>query len=150
MYTESFESDAKVWVTVLKNSLHSGNGIGCARLHMVQQMIKQRLDWQRGGHFESEHKFRPTMEACIRLCEFGKQREITAAEKNIYIHTMIDLLETELRNLPSKHTSRSVERFNDYLHSGDLPASEPVGDVYPTEDSPDYLIPPADIDDIPF
>ena len=137
MYTESFESDAKVWVTVLKNSLHSGNRIGCARLHMVQQMISRRLEWQNRGHFESERKFRPTMEACVRLCEFAKQPEITANEKNIYMHTMIDLLETELRNLPPDNTSRLVERFNDSLHSGDLP----VGDVYPTEDSPEYLIP---------
>lgn len=106
MYTKSFESDLRVWITVAKTSLHCGNAVGSARLHALQMMVNLRLGWV---DMMSEHKHRPMMETCVRLCELGKELG-TAAEKNIFIHIIIDLMETELSNLP-KEPNWSIRDF---------------------------------------
>lgn len=123
MLTDSFENDAKVWVTILKNTLHSGNHIGCSRLYALQMMIDKRLGWQANGLFESERKYAPTMETCSRLCEFAKQPEVSANEKNIFMHIMIDLLTIELNNLPKEAPRRLQSHFDhlDEMYPDDVP-----------------------------
>ena len=102
MFTKSFENDLKVWIEVAKSSLHCGNAVGAARLHALQMMIDLRLGWVGMMH---EQKHRPMMETCSRLCEFAKENG-TAAETNIFIHIIIDLMTTELNNLPKEPPAR--------------------------------------------
>jgi hypothetical protein len=117
MYTKTFESDAKVWIQVLKSTLNSGNRVGSARLYVVKQMIDRRLTWLANGNWhgrgsDPELMHELTMEACSRLCEFASESVVTASEKNIYIHIMIDLLQTELKDLPLKQAiHRNIEEF---------------------------------------
>jgi len=80
------------------------------------------------------------METLSRLCEFGKEKG-TAAEKNIFMHIMIDLMESTLNELirqqeREKHSQRLAQGFSD---------GKDFEEPYPPEDGPDFLIPPLNL-----
>lgn len=143
MYVKTFESDAKVWMLVLQSTLGSGNRIGGARLFALKQMIDRRLAWLDNGHWhgrgdDPELKHKSVMEACSRLCEFASESVITASEKQIYIHIMFDLLQTELDNLPKDQSNRAIERLLEH----DVPDDgKDFDEAYPPEDSPEWVSP---------
>lgn len=141
MYTTAIENDLKLWIDVAKSTLHSGNKVGSARLHALQMMVDEAHDtsvyW--------EEAYQPVLRHVSRLCVFAKMDHVTANEKNIFIHIIIDLLETQLKNLPKEPPRRLVN------WDEPEPSQNGFEEPYPTEDSQDNLIPPADlVGDISF
>lgn len=149
MFTNTHAADLKLWIGVAKSSLHCGNKVGSARLHALQMMIDEEADtgyWPTGQEERKE-----TLKNVSRLCLFAKKEHVTAHEKNIFIHIIIDLMETELRNLPTEPPRRLVDQPKQDEFGIDWEAPEPpqaLDEPYPTEDSPEYLIPPSDLDEL--
>lgn len=134
MFGDTFGSSLKTWRRVLQTSLGGGNQITSARLHAVQMMVEGGINtycWEGQGSDKLE-----LMDALVDLCSFAKENG-SAAEKTIFLHIMIDLIDTYEREhaTPPRRLMESIDGF---------------GDPYPPEDSPEYLIPPAELGDIPF
>lgn len=135
MFGNEFAIDLKTWKKVLYSSLGGGNQITSARLHALQMMVdetRRRFSWE--GQ-ESEKLV--LMDTLSNLCGFAKVNG-SAAEKTIFLHIMIDLV------VDYERRHERIERLTGYAGASD----EPVGDIYPTEDSPDLLI--SSNGDIPF
>lgn len=138
MYTVVIGNDLRLWIEVAKSTLHSGNKVGSARLHALQMMIDETAD--NALYWEDKH--RPTLMSVSKLCQFAKKEHVTANEKNIFIHIIIDMLETQFKNLPKEEPPRRLINWDE-----PEPSQDGFEEPYRTEDSPDYLIPPTDLDD---
>ena len=144
MYTIVIENDLKLWREVAKSTLHSGNKVGSARLHALQMMVDEAHDtalyW--------DVKYKPTLLSVSKLCQFAKKEHVTANEKNIFIHIIIDLLEIQLKNLPTEPPRRLVDWHvpEQFQNSGDDPFYPFVPPPQDIEENP----PPAELGDIPF
>ncbi len=80
------------------------------------------------------------MDTLSNLCLFAKTHG-SAAEKTIFLHIMIDLIYDY-----EKRHEEPPRRLVGYA----APSDEPVGDVYPTEDSHEWISPPPPLGEIPF
>jgi hypothetical protein len=139
MFGDEFAIDLKTWKKVCYSSLGGGNQITSARLHALQMMVdeeRHRFSWE--GELSEKLVL---MDTLSNLCLFAKVHG-SAAEKTIFLHIMIDLI--------YDYEKRHEEPPRRLQVNPGINWDEAIGDVYPTEDSPDNLIPPADLGNIPF
>lgn len=99
-----FLDDVRVWKRVVDLSFGQGHHITNARLHALQRMIEWRLSFQehytwRVGLFD-HYDSKIELETMIRLCDFAKSKDVTAAEKQIYLHLIRDICNTLINAAP--------------------------------------------------
>lgn len=107
-----FLDEVRVWKRVTDLSFGNGHHITNARLHALQRMIEWRLSfqehyiWQVGLFDQYDSKIE--LETMIRLCDFAKQEDVTAAEKQIYLHLIRDICNTLINAAPALEIPRKV------------------------------------------